>query len=221
MGEAIKDFFGDWFSLNGFNLWKLNTAWDYVFFLAIIALGALALWFAVKLLAKGRTPERAAARVERRLLRLGGSGSKVYRDVTVRGKKEAVRCGMLWAARDQLYVVRVYHFGLEITGGAGSREWTLAFNKDVRRTPNPLPELREQAVTLNRVLQQAGVRGAYVEPLVVFADNYGRARPSLSGVECAVVYQDLKKWRKRNPLPKEAPFDLAAAEKALEAAMAR
>jgi len=217
MGEAIKGFFGDWFSLNGFNIWKLNTAWDYVFFIAIVAAGVFLIWLAIRFLAKRRTPEYAARRVEKRLLRLGGHGSKVYRNVTFQAKKDTVRFGMLWAAKDHIYIVKVYHFGLDVSGSADSSEWRLAFNKDVRRTPNPLPELREQAVVLNRLFQRQGVRGCSAEPLVVFADNYGTARLALKGVDCAVVYQRMKKWRKDHPLPKDPPYDLAAAERALEA----
>lgn len=213
MGEIINNFFNP----QGITLWKLQTREDYLFVGALIVLGVAALWTAVRVLAKQRTPERTAARMAKKLRKLGGPGSQVWQDVTVVSQRGRCVCPMLWAAREGVCVVQVYHFGLEVTGSASSKQWTLAFNKDVRQVENPLDKMDEEIVVLNRVLSKAGLGHVPVEKLVLFADVYGRPRLELRGVDCAVVRQDLKKWhKKRTARPKT---DLSAVKKTLEGAI--
>lgn len=211
MGDFIKNFF----SLDGMNAWKLHTVTDYLFLAFYIAAGSAILWAAMRFLTKGRTPEATAARMEKKLRSLGGMGAAVYRDVTVVSQRGRCVCPMLYVAREGVYVVQVYHFGLEITGSASSKYWTLAFNKDVRQVENPLNEMDEQIVVVNRVLSRAGLGHVPVEKLVLFADVYGRPRPNLQGVDCAVVRQDLKKWRKKKRA--QPAINQAGVKKALEA----
>lgn len=213
--KGIQSFFQDWFSLDGFNIWKLQTPMDYVYFALILAGGFFLIWLAIRFLASKRTPESSALQVEKQLRRLGGKESAVYRDVTVRSQRDQCSCSMIYADWEGVCVVQVYHFGLEVSGSASSRYWTLAFNKDVRQVDNPLDDMDEQIVVLNRMLGRAGLRGIPVEKLVVFADVYGRPRLDLKGVDCAVVRQDLKLWRKsrRN----RSTIDLKGVKKALEA----
>lgn len=211
MGEIINNFFNP----QGITLWKLYTLEDYLFVGALIALGIAALWISIRVLSKRRTPEGTAARMAKKLLRLGGPGSHVWQNVTVVSQRGRCVCPMLWAAREGIYVVQVYHFGLEVSGSASSKYWTLAFNKDVRQEPNPLERMDEQIVVVNRVLGKAGLGSVPVEKLLLFADVYGRPRLELRGVDCAVVRQDLRSWRKKKRnLPS---IRLAEAKKALEA----
>ena len=211
MGEIINNFFNP----QGITLWKLYTLQDYLTVAALIVLGAAALWVAIRVLAKQRTPEGTALRMEKKLRRLGGAGARVWQNVTVVSQRGRCVCPMLYAAREGVYVVQVYHFGLDVSGSASSKYWTLSFNKDVRQQPNPLDAMDEQIVVINRVLGRAGLGHVPVEKLVLFADVYGRPRLNLRGVDCAVVRQDLKKWRNRK---KGTPaVDLAAVKKALEA----
>lgn len=210
MGDFIKDIF----SLDGMTVWKLYTPMDYLYVGLYILVGLAALWIAIRALAKQRTPEGTAARMAKKLRKLGGPGARVWQDVVVVSQRGRCVCPMLYAAREGVYVVQLYHFGLEITGSASSKNWTLAFNKDVRQEPNPLDGMDEQVVVINRVLGRAGLGHVPVEKLVLFADVYGRPRLYLRGVDCAVVRQDLKKWRKKK---KGMPaVDLAAVKKALE-----
>lgn len=210
MGDFIKSFF----SLDGMNVWKLHTASDYLYIGIYIAVGVAALWIAIRTLAKKRTPEGTTARMARKLRGIGGMGAAVYQDVTVVSQRGRCVCPMLYAAREGVYVVQVYHFGLEVTGSASSKYWTLAFNKDVRQVENPLDQMDEQIVVVNRVLGRAGLGHVPVEKLVLFADIYGRPRLALRGVDCAVVRQDLKKWRKKKK--GQPAVDLAGVKKALE-----
>lgn len=208
--------FGQWFSFDGFNAWKLHTVWDYVYFFIIILLGVAVFTAATKYLNKHRNHTDAVKRVAKRMKRLGGSGAACYCDRTVRVKKDVCRCDLICAARDKVYVVKVYHFGLEAIGGEDKREWTLRCKKDEITEPNPLPVLSEQKVVLTRLFSAAGVRNVPIEPLVVFADNYGTTKFYLPGVKCAVSYSFLKRWRKDRPI-KDSPYDLKAAKAALEA----
>lgn len=211
MGEIINNFFNP----QGITLWKLYTPQDYLTVGALIVLGVAALWIATRTLAKKRNPEGTAARMAKKLRRLGGRGAQVWQDVTVVSQRGRCVCPMLFAAREGVYVVQVYHFGLEVSGSASSKYWTLSFNKDVRQVDNPLDDMDEQVVVVNRVLGKAGLGHVPVEKLVLFADVYGRPRIYLRGVDCAVVRQDLKKWRKQKKgLP---PVSLTEVTKALEA----
>lgn len=211
MGDLVKKFF----SLDGMNVWKLHTASDYLFLGFYIAAGAAILWLAMRYLAKQRTPEKTAARMVKKLRGLGGMGAEVYRDVTVVSQRGRCVCPMLYAAREGVYVVQVYHFGLEVSGSASSKYWTMAFNKDVRQENNPLDQMDEQIVVVNRVLGRAGLAHVPVEKLVLFADVYGRPHLDLRGVDCAVVRQDLRKWRKKKK--QMSAVDLTGVKKALEA----
>ena len=162
MGEIINNFFNP----QGITLWKLYTPQDYLFIGLLIVLGAAALWLATRHLAKQRTPEGTTARMAKKLRKLGGRGAQVWRDVTVVSQRGRCVCPMLYAAREGVYVVQVYHFGLDVSGSASSKYWTLSFNKDVRQVDNPLDAMDEQIVVVNRVLAKAGLGHVPVEKLV-------------------------------------------------------
>lgn len=217
--KGIQSFFQDWFSLDGFNVWKLQTPMDYVYFTLILAGGFFLIWLAIRALSSMRTPEGTTARMAKKLRRIGGTGAQVWQNVTVVSQRGRCVCPMLYAAREGVYVVQVYHFGLDVSGSASSKYWTLSFNKDVRQVDNPLDAMDEQIVVVNRVLAKAGLGHVPVEKLVLFADVYGRPRVDLRGVDCAVVRQDLNKWRKQKKnLPSVSLAELA---KALEASFQR
>ncbi len=212
--KGIQSFFQDWFSLDGFNVWKLQTPMDYVYFTLILAGGFFLIWLAIRALSSMRTPEGTTARMAKKLRRIGGTGAQVWQNVTVVSQRGRCVCPMLYAAREGVYVVQLYHFGLEVSGSASSKSWTLAFHKDVRQEPNPLDRMDEQIVVINRVLSRAGLGYVPVEKLVLFADVYGRPQLNLRGVDCALVRQDLKQWRRQKK--KRPAVDLPAVKQALE-----
>ena len=211
--------FGDWFSFNGFTAWKLHTVWDYIFFFLIVAIGVAAVVLAIRYLNRHRNQKDAVSRVAKRMKKLGGSGAACYCGKTVHTKKDSFKSDLICAARDKVYIVKVYYFGLEVTGGENVREWKFCYNKEEATAPNPLPALSEQQVILTRMFSAAGVRNVPIEPLIVFADNYGTTKFYLPGVKCAVSCSFLKKWRKDRPI-KEDGYDLKAAKAALEASFA-
>ena len=169
---------------------------------------------------KHRNYQDSCARVAKRLKQLGGPGAECYLDVTVHSKRDVQPCGFLHVSGNCVYAVKVFWWGLKVTGSAEDTTWTFSASKEFRRQPNPLPELEETCVALNRLFVRRGLTGVPVKPLVVLADNFGSSHSHVSGTDCIVAYQDLKKWRKAYPLDKKKDFDIAAVKAALEASFA-
>ena len=140
--------------------------------------------------------------------------------MTIRSKRDVQPCGFLHVSGNCVYAVKVFWWGLDVTGSADDKRWMFTASKDVRYEPNPLPELEETCVALNRLFVRRGLTGVPVKPLVVLADNFGSSHSHVSGTDCIVAYQDLKKWRKAYPLDKKKDFDIAAVKAALEASFA-
>ena len=210
--------FDNWFNFEGFNPWKLRTPGDYFYFLLIIAIGVAALAVATKVLAKRRTHDIAVQRTAKRLKKLGGRGAECYCGKTVRTKKADYPCDLICVAQDKVYIVRVYHFGLEVYGGRQEPLWKFRYYKEEVTEQNPLPALEERAVALSQLFVKAGVRNVDVEPLIVFADNFGTTKFYLPGAErLAVSIGFLKKWRKDRPLGRKGGYDIEEVKKALEA----
>ena len=211
--------FDNWFSFEGFQAWKLQTGGDYFFFFLLIAVGIAVLFVATKVLASRRNHDAAVKRTAKRLTKLGGKGAVCYCGKTVRGKGGSLPCDLICVAQDKVYVARVYHFGLEVYGGASKQDWQFRYYKEEHVEPNPLPALEDRQVMLNQLLARGGVRNVSVDCLVVFADNFGSTKFLLPGVKCAVSYSHLKKWRKDRPLS-GGKYDMEATKKVLEASFA-
>lgn len=211
----MERLFGSWFDFDGFNVWKLHTTWDYIFFFLILAVGVALIKLAIRVMASRRDLPHALARTAKGLKRVGGAGTACYLNKTIYSKKDVRDYELIAVLPDKVLAVKVFPFGLEIYGGANEPRWRFCFNKDVRYAENPLPELEEQKVVLNRVFMRAGVKNVPVETLIVFADNYGTARFKVDGVRECVAVTYLKKWRKDTK--KDAKIDLRAVKAALEA----
>ena len=91
------------------------------------------------------------------------------------------------------------------------------YGKEVRYEPNPLGDLDLQRGVVTRVLLRANQRSVPVIPLVVFADNYGRADFSIHGLKAAnvVPIQQMGSWRRTYKLDK-VPLNLEEVRAALE-----
>lgn len=210
--------FGSWFSFDGFNAWKLQTAWDYVFFFLVIAVGVVIIKLVIRIMDSRRDMPHALARTAKKLKRTGGPGSECYINQTIRSKKDERDYELIAVLPDQVLAVKVFPFGLQIFGGVNEPRWRFCFNKDERWADNPLGALEEQKVVLNRVFMRAGVKNVPVEKLIVFADNYGTARFKVDGVRECVAVGYIKKWRKDTK--KNGKIDLRAVKAALEEAFA-
>ena len=191
--------FGNWFSGGGFTAWKLHTWQDYLNFGLVVLAGILVFVLAQRRINRHRNYRDSAARV---------------------AKRDVQPCEFLHVSGDCVYAVKVFWWGLKVTGSADAQRWAFTSGKEVRYQPNPLPELEEVCVALNRLFVRRGLNGIAVKPLVVVADNFGSSHIHITGADCVLAYQDLKKWRKAYPIVKEKSFNIAAVKAALEASFA-
>ena len=94
-----------WF--DGITVWKIHTLGDLIYYILLILLGALIFFLIIRRINHNRRPDIALQRVAKRLKRLGGKGSRVYTNFTLRTFAGDTPFEMLWVARDRLYVVKV------------------------------------------------------------------------------------------------------------------
>ena len=209
MGESIKHLFSNWFSTDNFQPWKLQTKWDYIFFGIILLIGFIVFFFIVRSLKKHRNLTDAKKRVAKKLKRLGGKGSVCYLDKMVKTTDMEHFCELINVAKDRIYVVKVFPWGTKVSGSKTEKEWAFMYGKEVRYEPNPLADLDQQRGVVTRVLLRANQRSVPVIPLVVFADNYGRADFSIHGLKAAnvVPIQQMGAWRRTYKLDK-VPLNL-------------
>ena len=217
MGESIKNLFSNWFSTDNFQPWKLQTKWDYIFFGILLLIGFLIFFFVTRSLKKHRNLADAKKRVARKLKRLGGKGSVCYVDKMVKTTDMEHFCELINVAKDRIYVVKVFPWGTKVSGSKTEKEWAFMYGKEVRYEPNPLGDLDLQRGVVTRVLLRANQRSVPVIPLVVFADNYGRADFSIHGLKAAnvVPIQQMGSWRRTYKLDK-VPLNLEEVKAALE-----
>ena len=71
-----------WF--DGINVWKINTWSGLISYVLLILAGALIFFLIIHRINRNRRPDVAMQRVSKRLKRLGGKGSRVYTDFTLR-----------------------------------------------------------------------------------------------------------------------------------------
>ena len=57
------------------------------------------------------------------------------------------------------------------------------------------------------MLEENGIRGVKVMPMVVFADNYQIPELYLGYGSFSTTYQELKKWYRKQSAVKEAQYD--------------
>ena len=217
MGESIKHLFSNWFSTDNFQAWKLQTTWDYIFFGILLLIGFLIFFCIYRSMKKHRNQKDATKRVARKLKRLGGKGSVCYIDKMVKTTDMEHFCELINVARDRVYVVKVFPWGTKVVGSKTEKEWAFAYGREIRYEANPLNDLDQQRGVVTRVLLRANQRSIPVIPLVVFADNFGRADFSIHGLKAAnaVPIQQMGSWRRTYKLDK-VPLNLEEVKAALE-----
>lgn len=210
MEETSSNFWG------GPGAWKLRTLGDYLFFGLIIVLGIVAMKVAIKIMRRNRRPEVAIARTANRLVRIGGKGSFCVRSGVMQTGKGEREFDLIWYARDAVRAVKVYHFGLEVTGDIESDEWSFSDRAERMKLPNPMPDLTLIRNAMGRAMVSAGVANAKADTLVVFADNFGTTRNAVSGLQSGVSLTLLRRWRRANPIDKKKMLDIEAARECIE-----
>ena len=205
-----------WF--DGINVWKIHTLGDLIFYVLLILLGVLIFFLVIRRINHNRRPDVAMKRVARRLKRLGGKGSRVYTNFTLRTFAGDTPFEMLWVARDKLYAVKVIPQGTRIAGSSTGSTWRLGGSvNDTMK--NPLPALENQRRALLPYLSAKGFEEIMVEPLVICADTYETPRFKIDGFTSIYTYKYLGAWRRKFPLARRLFFDVDKVCALLEEAM--
>ena len=195
------------FGGDGFQLWKLHTFSDYMSLFLFIAVGVLVFWVAIRYMNTQRNHEAAIRKVTKRLKRLAKKPAKLYKKPCFRlgeGKREFD--GVLMD-RSGIYLLRTYGWGIKIYGTPDGETWRRQDQKRKEEFPNPLLELKAGAAELKAVLEEKGVTGVKIMPMVVFADNYQTPELYLGYGSFSTTYQELKGWYKKQASVKEAQYD--------------
>ena len=205
-----------WF--DGIRVWKINSWGELISYALLILTGALVFFLIIRRINRNRRPDVAQQRVAKRLKKLGGKGSRVYTNFTLRTFAGDTPFEMLWVAWDRLYVVKVIAQGTRIAGTASGSTWRL--DGSVKDTiKNPLPALENQRRALLPYLSAKGFEEVMVEPMVICADTYETPRFKIDGFTSIYTYKYLGAWRRKNPLAKRLFFDTDKVCALLEDAM--
>ena len=194
-----------WF--DGINVWKINTWGEFISYALVILTGVLVFFLIIRRINRNRRPDVAQQRVAKKLKKLGGKGSRVYTNFTLRTFAGDTPFEMLWVARDRIYVVKVIAQGTRIAGSATGSTWRLDGSlKDTIK--NPLPALENQRRALLPYLSAKGFEDILVEPMVICADTYETPRFKIDGFSSIYTYKYLGAWRRKFPLAKRLFFDV-------------
>ena len=205
-----------WF--DGINVWKINTWGEFISYALVILTGVLVFFLIIRRVNRNRRPDVAQQRVAKKLKKLGGKGSRVYTNFTLRTFAGDTPFEMLWVARDRLYVVKVIAQGTRIAGSASGSTWRLDGSiKDTIK--NPLPALENQRRTLLPYLSAKGFEDILVEPMIICSDTYETPRFKIDGFTSIYTYKYLGAWRRKFPLAKRLFFDVDKVCALLEDAM--
>ena len=207
-----------WF--DGINVWKINTLGDLISYLLLILAGILVFLLIIRRINHNRRPDVAMDRVAKRLKKLGGKGSRVYTNFTLRTFAGDTPFEMLWVARDRLYVVKVLLQGTRISGSSTGSTWKLGGSVS-ETIKNPLPALETQRRALLPYLSAKGFEELLVEPMVICADTYETPRYKIDGFTSIYTYKYLRAWRRKYPLARRLFYDVDKVCALLEEAMLR
>ena len=202
--------------MNGMQIWKLHTLWDYVFFFLTVG-GGIAFFTAwTNVLKKGRVREKALPRAAKKLQKVLGPKACVYTDLVLSDGSEERTAELLVVTGDRVFVGRVYPFGLFVNGGANVPQWEFRDKVELRKEKNPMPELRAEKALLNRVFAKEKLKDVPVEFLIILADTYGAAKWKLDGVEHVCPVQHLPQFFKKLPKKIAGGIDAERVKEAVE-----
>ena len=71
-----------WF--DGINVWKINTWGEFISYALVILTSVLVFFLIIRRINRNRRPDVAQQRVAKKLQKLGGKGSRVYTNFTLR-----------------------------------------------------------------------------------------------------------------------------------------
>lgn len=208
-----------------FEVWKLHTLSDYIYFFSIAAAFALITVFAIRKINKGRNDESAAKRVAKKL-KIKAKNGRVLNNVTLNVNGSQMHFDHILLDRAGAVFVKSIGWGLKIYGSAEDATWKASDTKiDGKRIDNPIMALEKQFEAIRRCFSQAGLYNVSIEPLAVFADPFAEPELYLGRDSKCIIFSEIKKWLKERALRSGAKndkgdgFDFEAAAKCLEALM--
>ena len=155
-------------------------------------------------------------RVEKRIKKSLGPEAVCYRQGSLKTEAGELPFDILCVASDRVYTVKVFPFGLKVTGGANVPQWQFADNREIRKEQNPVPGLRDLKNELNRIFAREGLKNVPVEPLIVFSDNWGNTKFRLEGINYASGYTKLSEYLKNQPKKIAGRIDSRAVSAAID-----
>lgn len=196
-----------------FELWKLQTKDDYLFFFGMLILGTVALLLLNRHYKNQRNEQKGKERVWKRLGKLAKKPHLLLKDVTLKLPDGDQTFDAVLLDKSGIYVVKVFGWGLKVFGTPEGEVWRLeesdrvTANKERREIPNPLIDLRKGVAGIQKVLADNGIKRIKIQPLVVFADIYSTPELYLGYGSNSTTYQELKVWYQKQSFVKEAQYD--------------
>lgn len=195
------------FTGGDFQLWKLHTFGDYFSFFLFILAGVIFFVLIAKHMNKQRNHETAVKKVVKRLKKLAKKPSKVYSNAVFRFGDEKQQFDGVLLDRSGIYLMRAYGWGTKIYGKPDGEMWRREDPKRKEEFPNPLTDLKRGAENIRRVLEENGITGVKIMPLVVFADNYQTPELYIGYGSFSTTYQEMKNWYKKQASVKKVQYD--------------
>lgn len=190
-----------------FELWKLHTKEDYLFFFGMIFTVVVVMWIAIRVYNKQRNTESAKQRVCKRLGRLAKQPSELFRDVTLKLPEGEQKFDAVLLDKSGIYLVKVFGWGLKVFGIPDGDTWRLEDRQRTEVVENPLIELRKGASGLQKILEDNGVKRIKVQPMVVFADNFNTPELYLGYGSNSTTYQEMKAWYQKQASVSGVQYD--------------
>ena len=196
-----------------FELWKLQTKDDYLFFFGMILVGVVVLMLISRYYKNQRNESKGKERVWKRLGRLAKKPNLLLKDVTLKLPDGDQAFDAVLLDKSGIYVVKVFGWGLKVFGTPEGETWRLEESDRVtaknekREIPNPLIDLRKGVSGIQKILEEKGIKRIKIQPLVVFADIYSTPELYLGYGSNSTTYQELKTWYQKQSSVKEAQYD--------------
>ena len=190
-----------------FELWKLQTKDDYLFFFGMIIVGVVALMLISHFYKSQRNQEKAKVRVWKRLGRLAKKPYNLFRDVTLKLPDGNQTFDAVLMDKSGIYLVKIFGWGLKVFGTPEGETWRLEDRVRKEEVENPLIELRKGVAGLQKVLAEKGIKRIKIQPVVIFADNYSTPELYLGYGSNSTTYQEMKTWYQKQAGVKDAQYD--------------
>lgn len=198
----------EWFFFGeDFELWKLKTTQDYLFFFSIILIGIIVLMLASRYMKAQRNQEKGKQRVWKRLERLAKKPHLLLKDAVLKLPEGDQTFDAVLLDKSGIYLVKVFGWGIKVFGTPEGETWRLEDNVRKEEIENPLLALKKGAAGIQSVLESKGIKRVKIQPMVVFADNFQTPELYLGYGSNSTTYQELKAWYQKQSGVKEAQYD--------------